>query len=82
MFQTKVCLCSDKEGDMETDEHCYEGQQSRACCYVLNVPFKHQKPTIMLFGGDGTHCFPRKMSRDCKKEESSPILMKFFRQSQ
>ena len=32
----------------------------------------------MLFGGDGTHCFARKTSRDYEKEKTSP----FFRQSQ
>ena len=42
--------------------------------------FKDQKPTIMLFGGDGTHCFARKTSRDY--ERPSPFLKKFLRQSQ
>ena len=36
----------------------------------------------MLFGGDGTHCFARKTSRDNEKEERSPFLKKFLRQSQ
>ena len=27
----------------------------KACCHVLNIHFKDQKPTIMLFGSDGTH---------------------------
>ena len=31
-------------------------KKCKACCHVLNIPFKDQKPTIMLFGGDGTHC--------------------------
>ena len=35
----------------------------------------------MLFGGDGTHCFARKTSRDHKKEKPSPFLTKFLRQS-
>ena len=43
--------------------------------------FKDQKPTILLFGGDGTHCFGKKMSRDYEKEKPSPFLKKFFRQS-
>ena len=34
---------------------------------VLNIPFKDQKPTIVLFGGDGTFFFARKTSRDYKK---------------
>ena len=37
----------------------YECKNNKACCHVLNIPFKDQKPTIMLFGGDGTHCFAR-----------------------
>ena len=40
-----------------------------------------QKPTIMLFGGAGTHCFARKTSRDYKKEKPSPLLKKCLRQS-
>ena len=34
----------------------------------LKIPFKDQKPTIMLFRGDGTHYFARKTSRDYEKE--------------
>ena len=36
----------------------------------------------MLFGGDGTHCFARKTSRDYEKEKPSPFLKKFLRQSE
>ena len=36
----------------------------------------------MLFGGDGTHCFARKTSRDYEKEKPSPFLRKFLHQSQ
>ena len=49
---------------------------------MLNNPFKDQKPTIMLIGGDGTQCFARKTSRDYEKEKPSPFLMKFLRHSQ
>ena len=31
----------------------------------------------MLFGGDGTHCFAKKSSRDYEKEKSSPFLKNF-----
>ena len=58
----------------------YECKKCKACCHVLNNPFGDQKPTIMLFGGDGTHCFARKTSRDYGKP--SPFLKKFLRQSQ
>ena len=58
----------------------YDCKKCKACCNVLNIPFRDQKPTIMLFGGDGTHCFARKTSRDC--ERPSPFLKKFLRQSQ
>ena len=54
----------------------------KACCNVLNIASKDQKPTIMLFGGDGTHCFARKTSRDYGKEKPSPFLKNFLRQSQ
>ena len=59
----------------------YDCKKCKACCNVLNIPFKEQKPTIMLFGGDGTHCFARKTSRDYEKEKQSPFLKKFLRQS-
>ena len=38
----------------------YDCKKCKACCHVLNIPFKDQKPTIMLFGGDGTHCFAKR----------------------
>ena len=60
----------------------YDCKKSKACCNVLNIPFREQKPTFVLFGGDGTHCFARKTSRDYEKEKPSPFLKKFFRQSQ
>ena len=47
----------------------------------MNIPFEEQKPTIMLFGGDGTHCFAGEMSRDYEKEKPPPFLKKFLRQS-
>ena len=59
----------------------YDCKKCKACCHILNIPFKDQKPTITLFGGDGTHCFARKTIRDYKKESPSPYLKKFLRQS-
>ena len=59
----------------------YDCRRCKACCHVLNIPFKDQKPTIMLFGGDGTHCFARKTSCDFEKEKPSPFSKKFGRQS-
>ena len=56
-------------------------KKCKACCHVLNNPFEDQKPTIMLFGGDDTHCFARKTSRDYEIEKTSPFF-KIFRQSQ
>ena len=50
----------------------YDCKKCKTCCHFLNLPFKDQKPTNMLFGGDGTHCFARKTSRDNKKEKPSP----------
>ena len=60
----------------------YDCKKCKTCCHVLNIPFKDQNPKIMLFGGDGTHCFARKTSRDHKKEKPSPFSGKFLRQSQ
>ena len=60
----------------------YDCNRCKACCHVLIIPFKDQKPTFMLFDGDGTHCFARKTSRDYEKEKPSPFLKKFLRQSQ
>ena len=42
----------------------YDSKKCKACCHVLNIPFKDQNPTYTLFGGNGTHCFARKTSRD------------------
>ena len=58
----------------------YDCKKWKACCHVLNFPFEDQKPTIMLFVGDGTHCFARKTSSDY--ERPSPFSKKFLRQSQ
>ena len=60
----------------------YDCIKCKACCNVLNNPFKDQKPTIMLFGGDGTHCFARKTSLDYEIRKPSPFVKKFLRQSQ
>ena len=60
----------------------YDCKKCKACCNVLNISFKDQKPSIMLFGGDGTHCLARKRSRDYEKEKPCPFLKKFLRHSQ
>ena len=60
----------------------YDCKKSKAYCNVLNNRFKVQKAIFILFGGDGTHCFARKTSRDYEKEKPSPFLKKFLHQSQ
>ena len=60
----------------------YDYKKCKACCHVLNISFEDQKPTIMLFGGDGTHCFARKTSPDYDKVKPSQFLKNFHRQSQ
>ena len=60
----------------------YDCKKCKACCNVLSIPFEDQKPTILFFGCDGTHCFPRKTSRDYEKEKPSPFLKKFLCQAQ
>ena len=52
----------------------YDCKKCKACCHVLNIPFKDQKPTTMLFGGDGLHCFAKKSNRDYEKEKPSPFF--------
>ena len=60
----------------------YDRKKYKTCCKVLGFTFKDQKPTIMLFGGDGTNCFARETSRDYAKEKPSPFVKNFLRQSQ
>ena len=60
----------------------YDCKKCKACCHVLNSPFKDNKLTIMLFGDDGTHFFARKTSRDYEKEKPSQFLKKFLSKSQ
>ena len=64
----------------KTTTSFYDCKNCKACCHVLNIPFKDQKPTIMLFGGDRTLCFADNSSRDYEKP--SPFSKKFLRQSQ
>ena len=59
----------------------YDCKKCKTCCHVLNTPIKDQKSTILSFGGDGTHSFAKKTSRDYQKEEPSPYLKNFLRQS-
>ena len=59
----------------------YDCKRCKACCHVSNNPFKDQKPTVMLFGGDAPHCFARKTCRNYEKEKPSPLSKKFLRQS-
>ena len=60
----------------------YDCKKCKVCCHVLNFPFKDQKPTIMLFGGDGTHGFATKTGRGYEKGKPSPFFKEFLRQSQ
>ena len=53
----------------------YDCKKCKACCHVLDIAFKEQKPTITLFGG-----FIVYTSRDYEKP--SPFLKKFLLQSQ
>ena len=57
-------------------------KKPKPAAMFLNFPFKDEKPTNMLNGGDGTHCFARKTSHDYEKEKPSPFLKKILRQSQ
>ena len=62
----------------------YDGKKCKACCNVLIIPFKGQKPTNMLFGGDGTHCLHESRLRKRKtislfEEIPQPITTKHIR---
>ena len=46
----------------------YDCKKCKACCNVLNISFKDRKPTIMLFGGDDTHCFTERRVMTTKKK--------------
>ena len=59
----------------------YDCKKCQACSNVLKIPFKDQKQSNTLFGGDGTPCFAEKTSRDYEKEKPSPFWKKFLRQS-
>ena len=56
-------------------------RKCKTCSQMLNIPFEDQKPTIMFSGGNGAHCFARKMSL-VYEEKTSPFLKKLLRQSQ
>ena len=60
---------------MNSFYHC---KKYKACCHVLNIAFRDQKPTIKLFGGNGTHCLHESRLR----KKTSPFLKKILRQSQ
>ena len=55
----------------------YDCKKCKACCQILNIPFRDQQPTIMLFGGDGTHCL-----HESRLRKIISFLKKFLRQSQ
>ena len=46
----------------------YDCKKCKACYNVLNIPFKDQKPTNMLFGGDGTHFLQERRVASTKKK--------------
>ena len=56
----------------------YDFEKCKACCNVLDILFKDQKPTIMLFRGDGTHCFAKKTSRDYEKDNHLHFWRNFW----
>ena len=57
-------------------------KKCKACTHLLIMPFKVQKLTTFLFGGDGSHRFAKKTKCDNEKEKPSPFSKKFISQSQ
>ena len=49
------------------DSSFYDCKNCKASCHVLNFPCKKQKPTLILFSGDGLCCFAKKTSGDYGK---------------
>ena len=45
----------------------YNCKKCEACSHVQNIPFKEQKPTFMLFGGNGTNCLAKKRGMTTRK---------------
>ena len=60
----------------------HDRRKLKACFQVLNILFRDRKPTNMLFGDDGTHCFAGKTSLDYEKRKPSTLLKKFLHQLQ
>ena len=42
-------------------------KKSEARCRVPHIPLNEQKPTLTLFGGDGTNCFAKQTSPNYTK---------------
>ena len=63
----------------EFNKSSYECKQCKACSHVLNIPFKHQKLCVSLFGW--TYCFRKKTNLDYQKKKLSPLLRKYIPQS-
>ena len=56
----------------------YDCKKCKACCNALNIFFMDQKPTTMLFGGDGTHCFAKRRVATTKKKSHLHVWIVFF----
>ena len=79
LLKTKVCRCLYMESEWWKLLRMFSMQSG---CYVFNFAFKDQKWTIMLFGGDGTHCFVINTSHDYPNEKPFLFLRKFLCQRQ
>ena len=56
----------------------HDCKKCKGCCHVLKIPFGDQKPTIMLFGCDGTDCLnesPLRKTISIFEEISPPITV-------
>ena len=64
------CVC------ISTNEmvNFHDYKKCRACCHVLNTPLKDHKQTIMLYVGDGTHCFAKKDELRLLKRKTNSIF--------
>ena len=82
-FEILSEMCIVLEGiaqDKSVSKSLHEGKMMEALTNVLQAAtsrLKDQRPTFMLFSGDGPYCFVKKMSRDYEIEKPLRFLKIF-----
>ena len=60
----------------------YERGKLVICQVLIFQKGSGKEPALTLFEGDGTHCFAENTNHHNEKEQPSPLLKKYLRQSQ